>query len=595
MARFEAKKKGSPRKIPITLLIVVVALAVFSIMMFMPPQEKINMGLDIQGGVSVVMTAKTTSDEVPSSEQMEAAVAVLQNRVNALGASEATVQQQGTNQILVQIPGIDDPQAAIETIGQVGYLEFVDVGEITDEETRSMIEQGYTGVTLEPGTYEPIFTGSSITNVTIGKESDVSADYAVDLVLDSEGTAAFAEATAELAPTKGQVAIVLDGVVQSAPAVQSEIPNGRVQITGNYTLEEAQSLVTILQSGSLPVTLEYSQSQVVGPTLGQDSLFAGLISALVGLIVVILYLLFYYRGMGILTAGAMLVFAILYLGLLATLSAMDLFSLSLAGIAGIVLTIGMAADSSILVIERFREEIRMGRTIKASSKSGVHHGIMTSIDADVVTLITALALFILAAGSVKGFGLTLALGIACDIVTMLCFKGPIIRLLAPRVMQMHPGFWGLKGDVEEAEANGDVVIKIDDGPSPREKKKAEKEAARAAKADRAAWAAEKKAAKEKAAKEKAEKEAAEAAAKAAAEGEEIAEAAADAVEAEAADMAESITEDVANVADDAVEAAEEAVGDAADAVEDAIEDIPADEGGDAAGEGEDVKGGDQDA
>ena len=496
-----------------------------------------------------------------------------------------------------------------------------------------MIEQGYTGVTLEPGTYESVFTGANINNVTLGKESDVSADYAVDLVLDGEGTAAFASVTSELSKLdpKGQVAIVLDGVVQSAPTVQSEIPNGRVQITGNYTLEEAQSLITILQSGSLPVTLEYSQSQVVGPTLGQDSLFAGLISALVGLIVVILYLLFYYRGMGILTAGAMLVFAILYMGLLATLSAMNLFSLSLAGIAGIVLTIGMAADSSILVIERFREEIRMGRTIKASSKSGVHHGIMTSIDADVVTLITALALVVLAAGTVKGFGLTLALGIACDIVTMLCFKGPIIRLLAPRVMQLHPGFWGLKGDVEEAEANGDKVIVLDDGPSPREKKKAAKEAAKAAKADRAAWAAEKKAAKEKAAREKAEAE--EKAAKEAEEAavtvedaaddvaDEVAEVAevaeADAVEAaeevakEAADASETAetVEDAANEAidaateTDATDVAEELATEASEAAEtdgtaDEAIDAPAetaDEGGDAAEEGDDVKGGDQDA
>lgn len=252
-------------------------------------------------------------------------------------------------------------------------------------------------------------------------------------------------------------------MVQSAPAVQSEIPNGRVQITGNYTLDEANNLVTILQSGSLPVTLSYSQSQVVGPTLGQDSLLAGLISAIVGLIIVILYLLFYYRGLGILTAGAMIVFALLYLGLLAGLSLMGLFSLSLAGIAGIVLTIGMAADSSILVLERFREEIRMGRSVRASSISGVKHGIFTSLDADVVTMITAIVLFIVATGSVKGFGLTLGLGICCDIVTMFLFKGPVIRLLAPKVIANNPGFWGVKGDLEEAAERGEVVRGGEDG------------------------------------------------------------------------------------------------------------------------------------
>ena len=463
MARFKYKEKTPERRLPVTALIVVAVLIVISIFLFMPPSQRINQGLDIQGGISVVMTAETTDGSIPDEDQMESAVAVLQNRVNSLGASEATVQRQGNNQILVQIPGVDDPQTAIETIGKVGYLEFIDVAEITDENARMSIDNGYTGISLDPGTYEPIFTGANINNVTVGMESEVSANYAVDLVLDSEGTKAFAEKTKELAPTKGKIAILLDGVVQSAPAVQSEIPNGRVQITGNYTLDEANNLVTILQSGSLPVTLTYSQSQVVGPTLGQDSLLAGLISAIVGLIIVILYLLFYYRGLGILTAGAMIVFALLYLGLLAGLSLMGLFSLSLAGIAGIVLTIGMAADSSILVLERFREEIRMGRSVRAASISRVKHGIFTSLDADVVTMITAVVLFIVATGSVKGFGLTLGLGICCDIVTMFLFKGPIIRLLAPKVIANNPGFWGVKSDLEEAAERGEVVRGGEDG------------------------------------------------------------------------------------------------------------------------------------
>ncbi|MGI6216521.1 MAG: protein translocase subunit SecD [Coriobacteriales bacterium] len=455
-SRFETKKKSSWKKVPVSLLVLLAVICVYSLFMFIPPQEKINQGLDIQGGVSVVMTATTTSGETPTDDQMESAVAVLQNRVNSLGASEATVQRQGTNQILVQIPGIDDPEAALETIGQTGYLEFVNVADITDEETRTLIESGYTGMELQSGTYEAIFDGSNITGVTVGLESEVSSYYAVNLTLDSEGTAAFAEVTQELAPTNGQVAIVLDGVVQSAPAVQSEITNGRVAITGNYTLDAANNLKTILESGSLPVTLTYSQSQVVGPTLGQDSLYAGLVSAIVGMVIVILYLLFYYRGMGTLTAAAMIIFGVLYLGLLATLSAMGLFSLSLSGIAGMVLTIGMAADSSILVIERFREEIRMGRSIKASSISGVKHGILTSIDADIVTMVSALSLFFFASGSVKGFGLTLFLGIICDILTMILFKAPAIRLLAPKVIAKHPKFWGVDEDLEEAVEHGEV-------------------------------------------------------------------------------------------------------------------------------------------
>jgi len=200
------------------------------------------------------------------------------------------------------------------------------------------------------------------------------------------------------------------------------------------------------------VSFEYAQSQVVGPTLGQDALASGVVVALIGLALVMLYLLCFYKGLGLITAAAMAVFAVLYLGILATLSAFNMFSLSLAGIAGIVLTIGMAADSSIMVLERFREEIRMGRSVKAASISGVKHAIFTSIDADLVTLVSALSLFFLAAASVKGFGLTLALGILCDIVMMLIFKAPIIRLLAPKAIAKHPGFWGIK-DVQAAAAD----------------------------------------------------------------------------------------------------------------------------------------------
>ena len=175
------------------------------------------------------------------------------------------------------------------------------------------------------------------------------------------------------------------------------------------------------------------------------------------MLLVILYLLFFYHGLGVLTAAAMLVFAVLYLGLLATLSAFGLFSLSLAGVAGIVLTIGMAADSSILVLERFREEIRMGRSVKAASLTGVRHAIETSIDADLVTLVSALTLFFLASASVKGFGLTLALGIICDIVMMLILKAPLVRLLAPHSISKHPGFWGIKDSQVAAEAYEELL------------------------------------------------------------------------------------------------------------------------------------------
>lgn len=430
-------------------LIALVVILVISLIGSTPLGEKITQGLDIQGGVSVVMTASKPNDEPITSEEMQQATTTVQNRVNSLGASEATVQQQGSTSILVQIPGATDPEQALETIGRTGLLEFVNLYDITDVDALNAINAGQENVKLKPGSYKAFLTGDSIKNTSIGKEAQGSAFYAVSLRLDGEGAEKFAEVTRELAPIKGRIAIVLDGVVNSAPAVQSVIPDGQVQITGRYNLEGAQSLKTILDSGSLPVNLTYSESRVVGPTLGHDSLVQGLMAIGLGLALVAIYLFIFYQGLGFLTAGSLLVFAIVYLGILAGLSKLGVFALSLPGIAGIVLTIGMAADSSILVLERFREELRMGHSIRSASVNGVRHGIGTSIDADVVSLVSALALFFIAIGPVKGFGLTLALGIICDIITMFIFKAPALRLLALNQIPKHPKFWGVAQDIEE--------------------------------------------------------------------------------------------------------------------------------------------------
>ena len=503
--RNKKKKQSSPARTNIWLLILATILVITSIFLFVPPQDKINQGLDIQGGISVVLTAKSDDGSAITEENMEKSRAVIESRVNALGASEASVQVQGSDQILVQVPGLTDAATALDTIGTTGKLEFASLESFTDENVKSMIQMGLYGepgsvtdapetesapasskegdasttaqssadtaaqdtktapdaskpLVVEPGTYTPIITGENIDNVNIGKESEASANYSVNLRLDSQGTAAFAAATKQLAPTHGQIVIILDGVVQSAPSVNSEITNGDVAITGGYTLESAKSMQTVLESGSLPVSFEFEQSQVVGPTLGQDALTNGVIAAGVGLLAVMIYLLFFYRGLGLIMAGAMVVFACIYLGILAALSAFGLFSLSLAGVAGIVLTIGLAADSSILVIERFREEIRMGRSVRAASLTGVKHAILTSIDADLVTLVSALCLFFLATASVKGFGLTLAIGIICDITMMLLFKAPLIRLLAPKVIANNPGFWGITSCVEQGKLAKTKVV-----------------------------------------------------------------------------------------------------------------------------------------
>ncbi len=508
--RFKPKKKPSKARNHVVLLILLAVLMIGSCFMFIPPQEKIHQGLDVQGGLSIVMEATKTDGSAVTPEDMESARQIIERRVNLLGASEASVQIQGTDQLLIQIPGSIDQTQALSTIGQTGVLEFVNLADVSDQEDVQAMESGniisdqelniqlafgevteeqidaelvngrapsgmysiqsysldesgsqtytmYHLLTLEPGSYTPIFTGSEIDSVSVNLESELGTTYTVDLDLNNEATAAFAEVTTELAPTKGKIAIILDGAIQSAPAVQNAITDGNVSISGEYTLADASSLKTVLESGSLPVSLTVISSQVVGPTLGQEALAQGILVALIGLALVAIYLIIFYRGLGLLTAAAIAVFAVLYLGVLAILSYFGLFALSLAGIAGIVLSIGVAADSSILVLERFKEEIRMGRSVRASSITGVKHAIITSIDADFVTLISALALFFISVGAVKGFGLTLAIGVVCDILTMLLFKAPLIRLLAPKVISRHPGFWGVKEDEEYAESIGEMA------------------------------------------------------------------------------------------------------------------------------------------
>lgn len=447
----ERRKRADRRRYVGTLvaLVVVLALCVWG---FTPLSERITKGLDIQGGVSVIMTASKADGSTPSSEEMNEATQIVQQRVNALGTAETTVQQQGTDSILVQIPGVTNADEAVKTIGQTGHLEFVRLDDIGDADALAKLNAGTKDVQLKEGTYTAFLDGSSITSTSVNQTGNqTTGSYAVDVSFNDEGAQKFADVTKDLASDKGRIAIVLDGVVKSAPAVQSEITGGKVSITGNFSLDDANQLKTVLDSGSLPVTLTYSESRVVGPTLGQDSLRQGIIAILIGVAIVIVYLFWFYRGLGILTMGSLAVFAILYLGLLALLSHFGYYSLTLPGLAAMVLTTASAADSSILVLERFREEIRMGKSVRNASLSGAKHGIGTSLDADIVTLVTALALFFVAVGPVKGFGLTLALGVACDVVTMFCFKAPALRLLALGTIERHPKFWGVESDLEEAQ------------------------------------------------------------------------------------------------------------------------------------------------
>lgn len=401
--------------------------------------SSITQGLDLRGGLSVILTPKKPADAVA----MQRALVIMNNRVNGLGVSEATVQLENENQaILVQLPGVRDAKAALEVIGQPGQLEFVELASLPTTMQAQIVD----GYKLPEGSYKPFMTGEVITSASAKASTDVTRPgYEVSLSMNESGTATWADVTTRSFPTKLRIAILLDGTVQSAPQVNDAILDGNTSITGDFTAEEARRLAAVLQSGALPVDLQFSQTEVVGPTLGQDSLYQGITAALVGLAIVAFYFVAYYRGLGVLNWLALLVFFILYVGVLAVLSRAGQFALSLPGLAGIVLSIGLAADTSVLIFERFSEEVEMGRTFRSAAKSGSRHAIMTSLDADAVSFASAIPLFMFAIGPVKGFALTLMIGLACDLAAALLFTIPVLKILAETWVPKMPGLFGVKG------------------------------------------------------------------------------------------------------------------------------------------------------
>ena len=432
-------------------LAAVLVLVLLAVWLFWPPARQIKQGLDIQGGLSVILTAKNRNVD---SAAMERALLIMQNRVNGLGVSEATVQREGQNSILVQLPGVKDAKAALDAIGSTGQLEFVDWESIPATEAAAW--DAYENATgsggsvkrpskLTSGTYKVLLKGDIITNASAEPDEQRPGAYAVSMTFNQIGATAWSGITTEYYVTQRRVAIVLDGIVQSSPQIIEPITGGQSQITGSFTADQAKSLATVLQSGALPVALEFSDTQEVGPTLGRASLDQGVLAALAGLLFVAIYLALYYRGLGVLSWASLLLFAILYLGVLGGLSRAGAFALSLPGIAGIVLSVGLAADTSILMFERFKEEIAMGKTPRSAAKSGTKHALLTSVDADIVTFVSAVFLYSIAIGPVRGFALTLIIGLVVDLLVGFLFTRSMIIILAESVIAKMPRLFGVKG------------------------------------------------------------------------------------------------------------------------------------------------------
>ncbi len=423
-------------------LALVVALVGVAVWLFYPPQTRIRQGLDIKGGLDVILTAEGKVDATT----IDRAITIVQNRVDGLGVSGATVQKEGANALRVQLPGVKDARQALKMLGSTGQLEFVEVASLPATTQAAVRSAQTTGkkVRLQKGTYEPVLTGEVIESAQAGANTDADAagTYEVNMIFNPKGTEAWAAITAR--SIGKPIAIVLDGQVVSAPNVQGAIPDGQSVITGSFTAEEAKQLATILQTGALPVSLKYSDTNIVGPILGQASLRQGMLAAIVGVLIVAAYLTVYYRGLGVIAWFSLGIFLILYLGLLAGLSMAGVFALDLPGIAGIVLAMGLAADTSILIFERFREEIAMGKSPRSAARSGTKHALLTSVDADVVTVVSAAVISSVALGPVRGFANTLMMGIALDLIVGFLFTRTVIIMLAESVVPKARAFFGLK-------------------------------------------------------------------------------------------------------------------------------------------------------
>ena len=345
------------------------------------------------------------------------ALETIRNRIDQFGVSEPDIRRQGENRILVQLPGIKDTKRAIALIGKTALLEFKLVDETHDlnDALKGHVPPGSEvlyGVKVDPTTHRTyktpyllkkrtLLTGANLTDARVQIDSQYNEPY-VSIDFDKKGARDFERITGE--NVKKRLAIVLDNKVYSAPVIQEKIAGGKARITGHFTTDEARDLAIALRAGALPAPVDIVEERTVGPSLGTDSIRKGLISMCVGGILVILFMVVYYRSSGLIADVALLLNILLIAGGLAGFQA----TLTLPGIAGIILTIGMAVDANVLIFERIREELNIGKTPRAAVDSGYDRATLTILDANVTTLIAALVLFQFGTGPVKGFAVTLS-------------------------------------------------------------------------------------------------------------------------------------------------------------------------------------------
>jgi preprotein translocase subunit SecD len=373
-----------------------------------------NLGLDLKGGVHVVLEADESATTV-TNENMAGVVSIIERRINALGVSEPLIQRQGTRRVIVELPGIHDQQQAIDTVGATALLEFKD-------------PQGNTAL-----------DGSYLRNVQLGQ--DRYGQPAIDLEFDREGVQLFAQLTTRF---QGQATtIVLDGVELQTVMIREPILEGKAQITGGMTMEEARHMVVLLQEGSLPVPMKIMEIRNVGATLGQDSIDRSFRAGIIGVILVVLFIGLYYKSPGFVADFALLIYIVIVLGVLSAINAV----LTLPGIAGIILSVGMAVDANVLILERIKEEMADGKRLRSAIEAGFSRAFATILDSNITTLITAAVLFFVGTGGVRGFAVTLGVGILASMFTAVFVTRFILDIVVdrrPDTIAKHFGRGGVK-------------------------------------------------------------------------------------------------------------------------------------------------------
>lgn len=413
------------RRKNLLILAFVMILVGVSIYYIYPPQTKTRLGLDLRGGTRVILTATDETGEGVSEEKMEKAMLIIQDRVDKLGVSEPEINRViGTGSIVVQLPAVTDPQKAIDIIGKTAQLEFR-ILEGFDEEDKPI--------------FGPVLMrGDMLQDANAGYDSN--GKIIVSMTFTPEGADRFYEITSQ---NVGQrLAIVLDGEMKSAPVIKTAI-RGNAVIENIDSLEEAKNIALVLKTGALPVNFVVEEVRVIGSTLGPDSLQQGIRAGIIGVILVILFMVAYYAGLGGVVILGLAIYVVLFWGVLVGLRA----ALTLPGMAGIILTIGMAVDANIIIYERIKEEIRKGKTIRTSVAEGFKHGLRTILDANVTTLITAAVLFYFGTGPIRGFATTLGLGVLISMFTALVFTRSLLELLVDFKVFLRPGLFGVRKQV----------------------------------------------------------------------------------------------------------------------------------------------------